>query len=81
MKHNPDEHGGKEHNLGEPIAELAGFEYDVSTVLLSRIRRAIGRRTVAAHITSFTFDMQGSVLKEVWEVVSSLLGSNGMRKG
>lgn len=33
---------------GEPIAELAGFEYDVSVSLLDRIRRTIGRRTTAA---------------------------------
>jgi hypothetical protein len=60
---------------GEPIAELAGFEYDVSLSLLERIRRTIGRRTTAAQVTSFAFDMPFVVLKEFWFIVMELFNS------
>jgi hypothetical protein len=60
---------------GQPIAELAGFEYDVSVSLLDRIRRTIGRRTTAAQVTSFAFDMPFVVLKEFWLIVMELINS------
>lgn len=81
MKHQPDD--GYEPNVdpGEPVRELAGFEYDVSSTLLNRIRRAIVRRTFAAQVTSFTFEMPGAVLKEVWAVLAGALGANDIKKG
>jgi hypothetical protein len=60
---------------GQPIAELAGFEYDVSVSLLDRIRRTIRRRTTAAQVTSFAFDMPFVVLKEFWLIVMELFNS------
>lgn len=57
---------GEEIDPGEPVAELAGFEHDVSAGLMSRIRRAIQRRTTAAQLTSFAFDLPLVVLKELW---------------
>jgi hypothetical protein len=60
---------------GQPIAELAGFEYNVSVSLLDRIRRTIGRRTTAAQVTSFAFDMPFVVLKEFWLIVMELINS------
>jgi hypothetical protein len=51
---------------GEPVAELAGFEHDVSARFMSRIRHAIQRRTTAAQLTSFAFDLPLVVLKELW---------------
>lgn len=57
---------------GEPIAELAGFEHDVSASLLGRIRRTIGRRTTAAQVTSFAFDTPFVVLKEFLLMVMEL---------
>ena len=57
---------GEEIDAGEPVAELAGFEHDVSDGLMSRIRRAIQRRTTAAQLTSFAFDLPLVVLKELW---------------
>jgi hypothetical protein len=60
---------------GEPIAELAGFEHDVSVSLLDRIRRTIGRRATAAQVTSFAFDMPFVVLKEFWLILMELFNS------
>jgi hypothetical protein len=51
---------------GEPVTELAGFENDVSARFMSRIRQAIQRRTTAAQLTSFAFDLPLVVLKELW---------------
>jgi hypothetical protein len=51
---------------GEPVAELAGFEHDVSARFMSRIRHAIQRRTTAAQLTTFAFDLPLVVLKELW---------------
>jgi len=51
---------------GEPVTELAGFEHDVSARFMSRIRQAIQRRTTAAQLTSFAFDLPLVVLKELW---------------
>ena len=51
---------------GEPVTELAGFEHDVSARFMSRIRHAIQRRTTAAQLTSFAFDLPLVVLKELW---------------
>lgn len=65
---------------GEPIAVLAGFEHDVRAGFFERIRRAIGRRTSAAHITLFIFDMPAAVLKEFWLIVMGLFDPGKSRK-
>jgi hypothetical protein len=57
---------GEEIDPGDPVAELAGFEHEVSAGLMSRIRRSIQRRTAAAQLTSFAFDLPLVVLKELW---------------
>ncbi len=54
---------------------LAGFEYDVSDNLLSRIRRSISRRTTTAQVTSFAFDMPSVVLMEFWLLLMGLFNS------
>jgi hypothetical protein len=51
---------------GEPVTELTGFEHDVSAKFMSRIRQAIQRRTTAAQLTSFAFDLPLVLLKELW---------------
>jgi hypothetical protein len=38
----------EEVDPGEPITELANFDHDASTGLLTRVRRAIQRRTTVA---------------------------------
>ncbi len=65
----------EEIDPGEPIAVLAGFEHDVSTGLVARIRRTIGRRTTAAQVTNFAFDMPFAIFKEFWLVVMELLNT------
>jgi hypothetical protein len=65
----PSMHGGEEVDPGEPVTELAAFEHDVSTRLISRIRHTIQRRTTAAQFTSFAFHLPLVVLKELWLVM------------
>lgn len=62
----PRMHSGEEVDPGDPVTELAAFEHDVSTRLLSRIRHAIQRRTAAAQLTSFAFHLPLVLLKEFW---------------
>jgi hypothetical protein len=65
---------------GEPVAELAGFEHDVSARFMSRIRHAIQRRTTAAQLTSFAFDLPLVVLKELWLIMVGQLDSRKVEK-
>ena len=71
---------GEEIDPGEPVAELAGFEHDVSARLMSRIRQAIQRRTTAAQFTSFAFDLPLVVLKELWLMIVGQLDSMKVEK-
>jgi hypothetical protein len=71
---------GEEIDVGEPVAELAGFEHDVSARLISRIRHAIQRRTTAAQFTSFAFDLPLVVLKELWLMLVGQLDSMKVEK-
>jgi hypothetical protein len=71
---------GEELDPGEPIAELAGFEHDVSARFMSRIRQAIQRRTTAAQLTSFAFDLPLVVLKELWLMMVGQLDSMKVEK-
>ncbi|MDE1161052.1 MAG: hypothetical protein PW792_03790 [Acidobacteriaceae bacterium] len=74
------EDDGHEVDPGEPVKELAGFEYDTSATLLGKVRRAIGRRVVMAQVTSFAFEMPSSVLKEFGSVLIESLSANGTKK-
>jgi hypothetical protein len=71
---------GEEIDPGEPVAELAGFEHDVSARFMSRIRRAIQRRTTAAQLTSFAFDLPLVVLKELWLMMVGQLDSTKVER-
>lgn len=66
---------GDEIDPGQPIKELAGFEHNVSATLLGRIRRAIGRRTTAAQVTTFAFDLPFVVFKEFWLIVMDIFST------
>ena len=76
----PRMHGGEEVDPGEPVIELAAFEHDVSPRLISRIRRAIQRRTTAAQFTSFAFDLPLVLLKELWLVMVGQFNSKKVEK-
>jgi hypothetical protein len=70
----------EEVDPGEPITELANFDHDASTGLLTRVRRAIQRRTTVAQLTSFSASVPLVVLKELWLVLVGQLGPKGVRK-
>jgi hypothetical protein len=71
---------GEEIDPGEPVAELAGFEHDVSARFMSRIRHAIQRRTTGAQLTSFAFDLPLVVLKELWLMLVGQIDSMKIEK-
>jgi hypothetical protein len=71
---------GEDIDPGEPVAVLAGFEHDVSARLMSRIRHAIQRRTTAAQLTSFAFDLPLVVLKELWLMMVGQFDSTKVEK-
>jgi hypothetical protein len=73
--------GGEDVDPGEPVTELAGFEHDVSARLLSRIRHAIQRRTTAAQVTSFAFQLPLVLLKEFWLTMMGQFNSKKVEKG
>ena len=77
---NSDRDAAGEVDPGEPIAALAGFEHDVPVGFLGQIRRAIGRRTAAVHVTLFALDMPILVLKEFWLIVIELFDPKKSRK-
>jgi hypothetical protein len=71
---------GEDIDPGEPVAELAGFEHDVSARLMSRIRHAIQRRVTAAQLTSFAVDLPLVVLKELWLMMVGQFDSRKVEK-
>lgn len=71
---------GEDIDPGEPVVELAGFEHDVSARFMSRIRHAIQRRTTAAQLTSFAFDLPLVVLKELWLLMVGQFDSTNEEK-
>jgi hypothetical protein len=71
---------GEEVDPGEPVTELAGFEHDVSARFMSRIRGAIQRRTTAAQLTSFAFDLPLVLLKELWLMMVGQLDPTKVEK-
>jgi hypothetical protein len=71
---------GEEVDPGEPVIQLAAFENDVSTTFMNRIRRAIQRRTTAAQLTSFAFDLPLVLLKELWLMMVGQLDSTKVER-
>jgi hypothetical protein len=71
---------GEEVDPGQPVTELAGFEHDVSARFMSRIRGAIQRRTTAAQLTSFAFDLPLVLLKELWLMMVGQLDPTKVEK-
>jgi len=59
----------EEIDPGEPIAALAGFEHDVSSGLVTRIRRTIQRRTTVGQLASFSVTIPLVVLREFWSIL------------
>jgi hypothetical protein len=73
-----DEEG--EIDPGEPIRHLSNFEHDASDRLLTRIRRAIHRRSALAHLTSFSASVPLVIFKEFWLILIEQLGPKRARK-
>lgn len=65
-------HHDEEIDPGQPIAALTGFQYDPSPTFLSRMRRAIQRRTAASQVISFSWNVPALVLKEFLELLVGL---------
>jgi hypothetical protein len=65
---------------GEPLVALAKFEHDTSSDLLTRIRRAIQRRTTAAQLASFSASVPLLVLREFWLILVERFNPKDKRK-
>jgi hypothetical protein len=81
----PSDHAGAEEiateiDPGEPVQQLAGFEYETSPGLLARIRRAIHRRSAVAQLASFSASVPLVILKEFWLLLIGQLGPKSARK-
>ena len=79
-----DENGspasGHDVDPGEPIEGLVGFEHDASVDFLSRVRRAIHRRTTVAQVASFTWNVPFLVFIEFWTTLVDHLLPKSPRK-
>lgn len=71
----------QEVDPGEPIGVLAGFEHGTSPGFLTRIRRKIQRRTTAAQVASFSWNVPTLVLLELWRALIELLQPKDIKKG
>jgi hypothetical protein len=69
-----------ETDPGEPLFQLSDFEHDASDRLLTRIRRAIHRRSALAHLTSFSASVPLVIFKEFWLILIEQLGPKRARK-
>jgi hypothetical protein len=77
---NPEVKAAEEIDPGEPLAELARLEHDVSNDLLVRIRRSVQRRTTTRHLAFFVVTMPMVLLREFWSILISRSDPPGMRK-
>jgi hypothetical protein len=70
----------EEIDPGEPIQQLSNFEHQASDRLLTRIRRAIHRRSALAQLTSFSASIPLVIFKEFWLILIEQLGPKRARK-
>jgi hypothetical protein len=71
---------GEDIDAGTPIEELAGFEHPPSSNLMSRIRRAIQRRTTVSQVASFSWNTPFIVFREFWIILAEQLLPTSARK-
>jgi hypothetical protein len=71
---------GEEVDPGKPISFLAGFQHDVSSDLVVRIRRTIQRRVTVGQLASFSVSLPLVLLREFWAIVITRPKSKGLRK-
>jgi hypothetical protein len=69
-----------EIELGEPIAALARFEHDVSSSLVTRIRRTVQWRTDVGQLASFSVTVPLVMLRELWFVLINRPNPRRVRK-
>ncbi|HTZ59293.1 MAG TPA: hypothetical protein VMB49_14395 [Acidobacteriaceae bacterium] len=72
----PDE----EVDPGSPVIELATYDQDVSSQLMTRVRRAIYRRATAAQFATFAFHLPVLVFKEFWLMIVEQMDSRNAGK-
>jgi hypothetical protein len=65
---------------GEPVKELAGFEYDPSDVFWNVVRRKIQRRSTVSQVASFSWNIPKLILAEAWSALIHIIGSQSGKK-
>jgi hypothetical protein len=76
----PKIEAAEEIDPGEPIEALARFQHDVSSSLITRIRRTVQWRTNAGQLASFSMTIPLIVLKELWFVLINRPNPRRLRK-
>ncbi len=68
-------------NLGDPIAELHGFEETASAGFVGRLLRSLGRRRLGSHVATLGWSGLGQVMLEFLNMIHSLFQSTGADEG
>jgi hypothetical protein len=79
-RENSEKRDADELDPGEPISALAGFEHDVSSGLLVRIRHTIQRRVTLAQVAAFSVSLPLVVLRQFWSLLITRPNRIGLRK-
>ena len=70
-----------DEDLGEPIAELSGYEERPSGGFLGRVVRSLQRRTLGSQLATLTWTAMGEVFLEFLKVIHSLFQSGRPDQG
>lgn len=73
--------GEPEVDPGEPVKELAGFEYAPSDAFLGLVRRKIQRRSTVSQVASFSWNVPKLILAEVWSALVQIVNPESGKKG
>jgi hypothetical protein len=65
---------------GEPVKELACFEYEASPAFLTVVRRKIHRRSAVSQLASFSWDVPKALLTELWNALVQAVGPASGKK-
>ena len=65
---------------GEPVKELAGFEYQASDRFLALVHTKIERRSTVSQFASFGWNVPKVILAEFWHALIQIVGSQGEKK-
>lgn len=72
---------GADEDLGEPIAELRGFEEAPSVGFLGRVVRSLRRRSLGSQLATLSWTAMGEVFLEFLKLIHSMFQSGRTDQG